>query len=246
MAHRLMIIPAIDLMDGNCVRLSQGRKTEKTIYSKDPVGVAKRWEAAGAETIHIVDLDGAFMGAPQNLDVLKKIRQSIKARIQFGGGLRNPDSVTKVIDLGIDRVVLGTKAYESPGFLQSLISQYGEKIAVGIDAREGKVALKGWQELEADDPISYARRVVSSGVSTIIYTDIRRDGMLTGPNLAGIDTLARQVSCNVIASGGISSYDDVVAIARLNRPNIAGLIIGKALYSGKIRLEEAISAIDNL
>ncbi len=246
MVKDLTVIPAIDLMAGNCVRLIQGQKTQKTIYSNDPVEVARRWEAAGAEIIHIVDLDGAFQGTPQNLDVVKRIRQNVKARIQFGGGLRDLEHVAKVLHLGIDRVVLGTKAYESPEFLRTLVAQYGEKIAVGIDAREGKVAVKGWQELEADDAVSYAGRVASSGVYTIIYTDIKCDGMLVGPNLAGIDALAQQVQCSVIASGGISSIDDMLAIGHLNRPNITGVIVGKALYSGRIRLEEAISAIETL
>lgn len=246
MAKAFTVIPAIDLMDGNCVRLIQGEKTQKTIYSKDPVEVALRWEGAGAEIIHIVDLDGAFQGSPQNLDVVKKIRQTVKTYLQFGGGVRKLEYVKQVFNLGIDRVVLGTKAYESPEFLQTVIAQYGERIAVGIDAREGKVAVKGWQEIESDNTVSYARKIVSSGVSTIIYTDIKRDGMLTGPNLVGIDTLARHIRCNLIASGGISSLDDVMAIRRLKRPNITGVIVGKSLYSGKIKLDEALKAIEAL
>jgi len=233
----MIIIPAIDLKGGRCVRLLQGQKDRETVYSHDPAEVARRWQAAGAEMIHVVDLDGAFGGAPRNLDSVRAIAAAVDTPFQFGGGLRTDEAVDTALAAGAARVIIGTKAASSPEWIAQLCRRHPGRIAAGIDARAGKVALEGWVEATDIDAVDLAQRMADAGVCAIIFTDISRDGMLTGPNAAATAELAAQVPVPVIASGGVSSLDDVRTLARLN---ISGAIIGKALYTGDIDLAEAI------
>jgi phosphoribosylformimino-5-aminoimidazole carboxamide ribotide isomerase len=233
----MMIIPAIDLKGGRCVRLIQGKKDRETVYSNNPADVAQQWQAAGAEMIHVVDLDGAFAGAPQNDEAVEKILAAVDIPVEFGGGLRTDDDVNKVIDLGVSRAIIGTKAASAPEWIGELCQRHPGKIAAGIDARNGMVALEGWVETANTRAVDLAMKMAELGVCAIIFTDISRDGMLSGPNLPATEELAARVSVPVIASGGVSSLDDVRALAKMN---VSGAIIGKALYTGAIDLAEAI------
>lgn len=234
----MFIIPAIDLKDGKCVRLKQGRADEVTIYSNDPVAMAQRWENEGASIIHIVDLDGAFTGEQRNLDWVAKICGSVKCRIQLGGGIRSRESVEKALGTGAERVILGTKALSEP-FLDRMLAEFNEAIVVGIDARDGKVAIEGWTQKSEVDAFEFARKVSSMGATRIIFTDVQTDGMLTGPSLLAIGRLCVSVPAFVIASGGVGSLADVQALQGLNHQNLEGVIVGKALYEGKFSLKES-------
>ena len=233
----MIIIPAIDIKAGRCVRLVQGAKDSETVYSANPVDVAKQWQAAGAEMIHVVDLDGAFAGKPQNIQVLASIRRAVDVPIEFGGGLRSHADVDVVVKLGVARAIIGTRAAISPEWIAELCRRHAGKIAAGIDAREGMVAVEGWTEGSDINAADLARRMAEAGVCAIIFTDIARDGMLTGVNVAATSALADEVPVPVIASGGVASLDD---IRRLRETKVSGAIIGKALYAGTIDLSEAI------
>ena len=233
----MIIIPAIDLKEGRCVRLLQGAKDKATVYSENPSDVARRWEEAGAEMIHVVDLDGAFAGKPQNLHVLASILQTVHVPVEFGGGLRTDADVDVVLKLGVARAIIGTKAAASPEWIAALCRRHPGKIAAGIDARDGIVAIEGWTEKSDVRAIDLAKRMAGLGVCAIIFTDISRDGMLTGPNYAATADIAAAVSVPVIASGGVASLEDV---RKLMAIKVAGAIIGKALYSGAVDLKEAI------
>ncbi len=234
----MIVIPAIDLKDGKCVRLLQGKKEHSTTYSDDPVSVARRWVSMGAKLIHIVDLDGAFTGNQKNRDTVKAIREAVDVDLELGGGIRDMDGVREWISLGINRVILGTVAAKHPEIVKEAAQQYPGQILVGIDAKDGKVAIKGWEELTELDALEFARQMVSYGIAGIIYTDISRDGMLTGPNLEATKRMVEAVDIPVIASGGISSIDDIKRLKEI--PGLWGAITGKALYTGKIDLVEAI------
>ncbi|MBI5632859.1 MAG: 1-(5-phosphoribosyl)-5-[(5-phosphoribosylamino)methylideneamino]imidazole-4-carboxamide isomerase [Nitrospirae bacterium] len=234
----MLIIPAIDLKDGVCVRLEQGRKEAVTVYSRDAAGTAKKFEALGAKVLHVVDLDGAFAGSQQNLGKIMEIRKSVKMIIEVGGGIRDIVTVDRLISAGINRVIIGTSAIEDPAFFMEACKQFPGKIFIGIDAKDGKVAVKGWEEVSAIDAIELAKRVETVGVGGIIYTDIARDGMLTGPNIPAQEEMVRTVKIPVIASGGIANINDIRNLLKI--PDLWGAITGKAIYSGSLDLNEAV------
>jgi phosphoribosylformimino-5-aminoimidazole carboxamide ribotide isomerase len=237
------LIPAIDLMDGKCVRLTRGKAELKTVYSDNPAEMALSFERAGAHRIHLVDLDGAFGGVLANLESIKAIRNQVKVKIEVGGGIRSEADLEALFGIGVDYCILGTKAVEDSPFLQSALRHYGEKIIVGIDAHNGKVAIRGWVQVHDITAIDFARQMYELGVKTIIYTDIATDGALGGPNLAAQKLMADSVNLSVIASGGIASIEDVKALASLDCPNLIGAITGKAIYDGRINLAEAIASL---
>jgi len=239
----MLIIPAIDLKDGVCVRLKQGRKDAVTVYSRDPAATAKKWENMGAKVLHVVDLDGAFTGNQQNLNRIIEIRKSVKMVIQVGGGIRDINTVDRLISAGISRVIIGTAVIEDPSFVMQACNQFPGKIFIGIDAKDGKVAVKGWEEISSIDARELAKRVETAGVAGIIYTDIARDGMLSGPNIPALEEMVRTVNIPVIASGGIASIGDVKNLMQIN--NLWGAITGKAIYSGSLDLKEAITLTES-
>lgn len=227
------LLPAIDLMGGEVVRLRRGLATEKTVYSSDPVAFAKKWEDSGADWLHLVDLDAAFSGEPRNLDAVEKICAAVSIPCELGGGMRDADKIQSAIDAGVDRVILGTKAWQSPEILADLCARFGgQNLAVGIDANNGLVAVKGWTETTATKASDLALAAQKAGIGTIIYTDIATDGMLEGPNFAELEKLLALLECNLIASGGVSCPEDLVRLAAM--PRLHGAIIGKALYDGRI------------
>lgn len=238
------VIPAIDLKGGKCVRLRQGVASEETVYSDDPVEMARRWEAAGGALLHVVDLDGAFQGKPVHTDVIRRIAKALKIPVEVGGGLRTREHVQELLDLGVYRAILGTRACESPAALSEFVKQFGEHLAVGIDARNGRVQIKGWTETTATDAVLLARELDLAGVSTLIYTDTALDGMMRGPNISMIQAVCRQVSCRVVASGGVAAVEHVTALAELNERNLDGVIVGKALYEGTVTLQDLVAAAE--
>ena len=241
----MIVIPAIDLKNGRCVRLLQGRKSDVTVYNENPVEVAKEFAAAGAAMIHVVDLDGAFNGAESsNRAVVRAIVDAVDVPIQFGGGIRSLADVRELCAAGVARVVLGTVAAESPHLLKEIVSNFTSKICVGIDARDGRVMTRGWESETPLLAVDLARSVAESGVERIVYTDIARDGMLSGPNIGQTVTVARAARVSVTASGGVSSLDDIKRLRDAGESRIDSVIVGKALYEGKFSLEEAIWAAD--
>lgn len=240
----MIIYPAIDIKDGKCVRLFKGKMDEVTVFSDDPVEMAKKWEEAGARFLHVVDLDGAVEGEPQNLEIVRKIVAAVSVPVQLGGGIRSFESVEEALSAGVRRVILGTIAVKDPALLQKVVGLYGESIAVGIDAREGKVAVSGWIENTPLDAVAVAKRMEDVGVKRVIYTDIERDGTLIGPNLSGLRKLLESTTIPIIASGGISVVSDVQKLKELEGLGLEGAIIGRALYVGTISLREAIALGD--
>lgn len=241
----MIIIPAIDLRGGRCVRLTQGQASAETVYSENPVAIAKQWYDAGAEMLHIVNLDGAMnLDDSKNIRVMSDILYQINLPIQFGGGVRALDEVKRLDDLGVTRIVVGTAAIENPQLLQALLDDFGSTIVVGIDAREGKVALRGWQKTADMTAIDLAQKVADMGVERIVYTDIARDGMLSGINLEATREIAELSGLKVTASGGVATLDDIYAVKELQEFGVDSLIIGKALYEGAFTLEEALDAAD--
>ena len=239
----MILLPAIDIMGGAVVRLKRGLASEITHYSSEPVEFAKKWQDSGADWLHLVDLDAAFSGEPRNMAVIEKICASVDIPCELGGGMRNDFNVSAAFAAGVSRVIIGTKACESIDYVAEMCAEFGgDRIAVGIDANNGKVAVKGWTETTQTDATDLALAVEKAGAGTIIYTDIATDGMLEGPNFAEMAKLLKLVNCQVIASGGVSSADDLRELARM--PGLYGAIIGKALYDGRItgNLREIISA----
>lgn len=238
----MVILPAIDLLDGRVVRLAQGRRDEVTVYSKDPVAIAQRWAEAGATWLHVVDLNGAFDGTYVNLPLARRIIESCGStvRVELSGGIRTAETLVKAIEAGASRVVLGTTACEDPDFVQMAATRYGEKIAVAIDAKAGQVVSRGWVVSTALTPAQLAATMLQLGVQTIICTDVSRDGMLRGPNLGLLNDVLGAGVKRLIASGGIASVDDLRALKSLEPQGVIGAIVGKALYEGAIHLEEAI------
>ena len=235
----MLLYPAIDLMDGQVVRLERGLAAKKTVYSSDPVAMALKWQAAGADWIHLVDLDAAFEGKSRNLDVIREITKAVSVPCELGGGMRDAGSIEQGLSSGVSRVIIGTKAAE-PGFLAEAAGAFGpSRLAVGIDAKDGKVAVKGWVETMDLTALDLAREAVNTGIRTIIYTDIATDGMLQGPNLAAMKEMAAAVPCDLIASGGVSCPEDIRQLAKV--PGIHGAIIGRALYEG--RMPEDLTSI---
>lgn len=243
----MLIIPAIDLRDGRCVRLKQGRRDAVTVYGDDPVAVARDFAQSGASLIHVVDLDGAFGNDNQaNQDALKGILREIDIAIQFGGGVRNAEDIRRLLDLGVARIVTGTVAAESTDKLKELVDQFGASVCVGIDARNGTAMTRGWENTSNMNAIDLAKRVANVGIKRIIYTDTALDGMLSGPNIEQTTALARAAQVKVTASGGISSLDDIVLLKDANEPLLDSVIVGKALYERKFSLADAQRVCDSL
>jgi phosphoribosylformimino-5-aminoimidazole carboxamide ribotide isomerase len=241
----LRIIPAVDVKNGQCVRLVQGKEDQETVYSDNPLAMAEHWDEQGAQLIHVVDLDGAFQGLPKNSSLIKNIIYSSTVDIQVGGGIRSMDAIASYVSAGAYRVILGTIAHEDPEFVKEACQQFPGKIMVGIDAHEGKVAVKGWTEVSDQKAADLARLMEPMGVAGFIFTDISRDGMLQGPNLDSLRRFAQATSLPVIASGGVSAIQDVANILALKSEGIEGMIIGKALYDKKLDFKEALQKARN-
>ncbi len=237
----MTIYPAIDIKGGRCVRLTQGRADQETVYAENPAEVGAAFKAAGSAWVHVVDLDGAFAGEPQNLAVVQKI-VALGLKVQLGGGLRTRAAVDRALGSGVSRVVIGTRAAESEAFVGELVQAFGGKVAVGIDAKNGQVAVKGWVDTTGTGALALAQRMDALGVPTLIYTDIGTDGMLTGPNFPAQETMLGAVKARVIASGGVSRREDVVKLAELARryANLDGVIVGKALYEKRVELPDLL------
>ena len=239
----MLIIPAIDLKEGKCVRLEQGLMDKATVYSEDPATTAKHWEGQGAELLHVVDLNGAFAGVPKNLDAIKAIRSAVTMPVEVGGGIRDMATIRKLVSIGIDRIILGTAAIQNPSFVQAACAVFPGRIIVGIDARDGLVAIKGWAEVTKVHAIDLAKRMQEYGVIAVIYTDIKRDGMLTGPNIEATKVLAEALRIPVIASGGVHTMKDIENLMAVRCNGVTGVITGKAIYSGSLNLREAIQYV---
>ena len=242
----MLIIPAIDLKGGKCVRLIQGKMDEETVFSDSPLKVAKRWEKLGAKLIHVVDLDGAVSGKPGNKELVAEIARSLSIPVQIGGGIRDFKTAQAYFLDGIDRIILGTVAYDNRQLVSELSKSYPGKIIVGIDAKNGMVAIKGWVEITEKKAIELAKEYENLGVAGIIYTDISKDGMMIGPNIDAIKEFASAINIPVIASGGVSNIDDLRKIAEISDYRIKGVIVGKALYTGAIDLREAIKVVNSI
>ena len=234
------IIPAIDLRNGKCVRLYQGDYGKETVFSDDPTSVALRWQSEGAKRLHLVDLDGAAKGQPCNLDTIEKIEAAVEIPIQVGGGIRQLDIISQLLELGVGRVILGTVAVENPDLVQEACHRFNEQVIIGIDAHDSIVATRGWLEKSTVTASELADRMVSLGARRFIYTDIGRDGTLTSPNFEAVAGLLAQVSVPVIAAGGISSVEHLTRLAELGAE---GAIVGRAIYTGDIKLKEALQVI---
>ena len=238
----MTIYPAIDLKGGRCVRLLQGRADQETVYSQDPAEVALGFKAAGSSWVHVVDLDGAFTGKPQNAPSIAAIAAT-GLKVELGGGLRTRDAVENALAAGVARVVIGTRAAESETFVSELVRDFGDRVAVGIDAKDGRLAVKGWVDTTGAIALEFARRMDGMGVRTLIHTDVGTDGMLTGPNFPAQEALLSAVACRVIASGGVGCRQDVAGLAALagRFPNLDGVIVGKALYEKRVDLADLIA-----
>jgi phosphoribosylformimino-5-aminoimidazole carboxamide ribotide isomerase len=243
----VLIIPAIDLKDGRCVRLKQGDMASATVFSEDPVAMAKHWAAQGAKRLHVVDLNGAVAGRPKNEKVIRDIVAAVGGQlaVQLGGGIRDLDTIESYIDAGVTLVVIGTAAVKNPGFLSDAAYAFPGHIVAGLDAKDGKVAVEGWSKMTGHDVIDLAKKFEEFGIEALIYTDIGRDGMLTGVNIEATLKLAQAIKTPIIASGGLSNLDDVQAICKTLVPEgVIGAIAGRALYEGKLDLKKAQAAAD--
>ena len=238
----MLIIPAIDIKEGRCVRLRQGRMDEETVFSEDPVGMAQHWIDQGAQRLHIVDLDGAREGQPANLPIIEQIaRNHPKVPIQVGGGIRSEEIIQTYLDIGVRYTVIGTRAVREPHFVEELCLEFPGHIIVGLDAKDGKVATDGWSKLSHHDAIDLAQHFVQEGVASIIFTDISRDGMMQGVNVESTVELAQALPIPIIASGGVSTLEDIKALQAVADEGISGAIIGRALYEGSIDLKQALA-----
>ncbi|MFL6624277.1 MAG: 1-(5-phosphoribosyl)-5-[(5-phosphoribosylamino)methylideneamino]imidazole-4-carboxamide isomerase [Sulfurifustis sp.] len=243
----MQIIPAIDLKDGKCVRLRQGRMNEATVFSDDPLATARRWIEAGAKRLHVVDLNGAIAGSPVNADAVEAIaREFPNLPVQVGGGIRDEETIQTYLDCGVRYVILGTKAVNAPHFVSDVCAEFPGRIIVGLDAKDGKVAIDGWSKLSGHDVIDLAKKYQNDGVEAIIYTDIGRDGMMTGVNVEATLKLANAISIPVIASGGISNLDDIRAVCGIADSGIVGAVVGRALYEGTLDFKAAQKLADEL
>jgi len=235
----MKIYPAIDIKDGKCVRLVQGQFSDETIYSDRPVEMARKFEQMGAEYLHVIDLDGARLGEPQNIAIISEMAVKLGIPIQLGGGIRSIEMIEIILCKGIERVILGTSAVKDPDMVKKAIQSFGKNLAVAIDARDGLVAIEGWAKTSSFTAVGFAKKMEDLGAKTIIYTDISRDGMLNGPNLKAMEEMVKSVGIEVIASGGVTSLEDIINLKELG---VSGVIVGKALYTGDIKLQEAIEA----
>ena len=238
----MMVIPAIDVKDGRCVRLRQGDMAAETVYSDDVAAMARRWEEAGARMVHLVDLNGAVEGEPKNFPYIEAVRKAVGVEVQVGGGIRTLSTVRRYLDAGVSRIVLGTAALTDRTLLDEACREFPRRILLGLDARDGKVAVKGWTSVSETTAIDLLKEVSSYPVGAVIYTDIARDGMLGGPNLSALREIASYSPFPVIASGGISSIEDLQAVRSLG-PKVVGAIVGKALYDGKLDYRDALAAL---
>ncbi len=236
----MIIIPAVDLKEGRCVRLSQGRMEQESVYSEHPVEMAKHWESKGAERLHVVDLNGAVMGKPIHHSLIKEITQSLRIPIEVGGGIREIATIEDYLSSGVRWVILGTAAFQNRSLVEEACRQFPERVILGIDARGGKVAIQGWNEVVSLDAIDLAKHFEGKGLSAIIFTDIERDGMSTGLNFESTRRLSTSTSVPVIASGGVSRIEDIEHLLELESEGIIGVIVGRALYTGSLDLKEAI------
>ncbi len=238
----MLVIPAIDLKDGRCVRLRQGDMAAETVYSEDIVAVARNWQQCGAVLIHVVDLNGAVGGEPRNLSQIEAVRKAVTVEVQVGGGIRTIETVRRYLNAGVSRVVLGTAALTDRAFLEKACTEFPRQVVLGLDARDGKVAVKGWTAVSETKAIDLLNGVSQLAIGAVIYTDIARDGMLNGPNLTALQEVVASSAFPVIASGGISGVEDLLAV-RLLGPKIEGAIVGKALYDGKLDYQSAVAAL---
>jgi len=244
----VLIIPAIDLKDGHCVRLQQGRMDSATVFSEDPVAMAKHWSAEGARRLHIVDLNGAVAGRPRNERVIREMIKAVgdKTPIQIGGGIRDLDTIESYIDAGVGYVVIGTAAVKNPGFLSDACYAFPGHIIAGLDAKDGKVAVEGWSKMTGHDVVDLAKKFEDYGLAALVYTDIGRDGMMTGVNIEATVRLARELSIPVIASGGIKSLDDVKALCAVESEGVMGAITGRAIYEGSLDFAVAMKLTERV
>ncbi|OGR11849.1 MAG: 1-(5-phosphoribosyl)-5-[(5-phosphoribosylamino)methylideneamino]imidazole-4-carboxamide isomerase [Desulfobacterales bacterium RIFOXYA12_FULL_46_15] len=236
----MIIIPAVDIKQGKCVRLLQGRMEETTQYSEDPLKMAQRWENEGASLIHVVDLDGAFAKGVRNLEAIQNILSNIHVPIQVGGGIRDLKTIEMYMNMGVSRVIIGSEALYNPDFVRDACQKYSGQIVVGIDARNGKVAVEGWSRTSETKAIDLAKQFEYCGVAAINFTDIHRDGMQTGPNIEETAAMADAVSIPIVASGGVSTIQDIKNLLKIEYKGVTGIITGKALYEGTLDLKEAI------
>ena len=238
----MIIIPAIDLKDGVVVRLLQGNFDKVTQYSRDPLGLSKTFETSGVKLIHIVDLDGAKTGELKNIDILKNILKNISTPVEFGGGVRSKETIKLLLNLGVERIILTTRAVEDEDFLKKIVTEFGHHIAISIDAKDGLLAMRGWVEISKIKAIDFAKKISELGVKTIIFTDVATDGALAGPNIKNLKEILNAVSKNssVVSSGGVSSIEDIKNLKKIDDPRLEGVIIGRAIYEGKIDLKKAV------
>lgn len=236
----MKIYPAIDIKDGKCVRLFKGQFSDVTVYGDSPAEMAKKWESQGGEFIHVVDLDGALKGHGVNAAKIKEICESVSVPVQTGGGIRTMEDIEAKFACGIDRVIIGTKAVSDSEFVKRAVDKYGKKIVIGIDAKDGMVAIEGWEKTSEFTAVEFAKKMVSLGVGTIVYTDIATDGTLAGPNVAAMAEMAGEAGADIIASGGVGSLEHIKSLAPTG---VEGVIVGKALYTDKVNLAEAIKAV---
>ena len=240
----MIIIPAIDIKGGKCVRLEQGLMNKETIFSNNPEEMAFQWKRKGARRLHIVDLDGAVYGKTVNKKAIKKILDTVSIPVELGGGIRDLDTIQEYIDLGIDKIIIGTIAYKNPHLVEMACKRYPGKIIVSIDSKDNYVSVEGWTEPTSITAIDLAKRFEDMGIAAFIYTDIKKDGMRSGPNIDGIRKFAKGINVEIIAAGGISSIKDIERLLLLKKYGVSGIITGRALYDGSINLEEAIDIID--
>ncbi len=238
----MIIFPAIDIRGGKCVRLTEGRFDQETVFADNPVDMALRWVQEGAQFLHVVDLDGALAGKSVNLEIVATIAQAIKIPIQLGGGIRTLENIAQILEIGVQRVILGSVAVRQPELVKAACQQYGDRIVVGIDARDGQVAVDGWGVTGGISAEELAQKMASAGVARIIYTDISRDGTLSGVNVPATAALARAAGIPVIASGGVSGLADILAVKAAEGDGIEGVIVGKSIYTGSLSLPQAIAA----
>lgn len=240
----MLVIPAIDLREGKCVRLVEGRLDKETVYSDDPAAMAALWQSLGARMLHVVDLDGAFAGAPKNLEVLKEILAVVEIPVQVGGGIRNMETIENLLGIGVARVILGTVAILKPELVSQACARYGEAVLVGIDGRNGQVAIEGWGLTVEKGTVELALEMKQLGVKRIVFTDIKRDGRLNGPNLEATGQLAKTTGLKVVASGGVTTLKDLRSLRDMESLGVDSVIMGKALYSGAIDLKEALAVAE--